>query len=230
MNDDGTRQFKIDIKNKPKCGLTQDNIMVKKDLVKSKDMIKFSVIGYEKIAYIECLAGFIEQLKTKGKTEGCGIGKILMRLCLNEKTIHVVKDDPLTSSDNLAVRKIQNWEGECKEIPTCSLQNQERLEKIEKWVRSGCSKLVYLHMIADPKTGAYVYFNSAIESDYSQMLIKINHEEAYPKEGFCSVTTLKEQYNGEGEMVNGDSKVDVFRHDWFFCLPKPPATKNECTN
>ena len=85
-------------------------------------------------------------------------------------------------------------------------------------------------MIADPKTGAYVYFNSAIESDYSQMLIKINHEEAYPKEGFCSVTTLKEQYNGEGEMVNGDSKVDVFRHDWFFCLPTPSATKNECTN
>ena len=40
MNDDETRKFKIDIKNKPKCGLTQDNIMVKKDLVKSKDMIK----------------------------------------------------------------------------------------------------------------------------------------------------------------------------------------------
>ena len=43
-------------------------------------------------------------------------------------------------------------------------------------------------MTADPKSGAYVYFNSAIESDYSQMLIKINHEEAYPEEGFCSVT------------------------------------------
>ena len=75
MNDDEPRQFKIDIKNKPNCGLTQDNIIIKKDLVKSKDMIKFNVIGYEKIAYIECLAGFIEQLKTKGKTEGCGIGK-----------------------------------------------------------------------------------------------------------------------------------------------------------
>ena len=108
MNGDETRQFKIDIKNKPKCGLTQDNIMIKKDLVKAKDKINFKVIGYEKIAYIECLAGFIEQLKTKGKTEGCGIGKILMRLCLNEKSIHVVKDNPLTSSENLAVRKIQN--------------------------------------------------------------------------------------------------------------------------
>ena len=83
-------------------------------------------------------------------------------------------------------------------------------------------------MIADPKSGAHVYFNSAIESDYSQMLIKINHEEAYPNEGFCSVTTLKERYNGEGEMVNGDNKVDVFKHDWFFCLLKTPATKNEC--
>ena len=66
MNDDETRQFKIDVKDKPKCGLTQDNIVVKKDLVKSKDMINFNVIGYEKTAYVECLSGFIEQLKTQG--------------------------------------------------------------------------------------------------------------------------------------------------------------------
>ena len=165
--------------------------MIKKTVVKSEDMIAFNVVGYEKIAYIECFAGFIQQLKTKGKTEGCGIGKILMQLCLNEKDIHDVKKN---NQDNLAVRKIWNWAEECKETPTCTLQNQERLSKIEKWVAAECSKLVYLHMIADPKSGAYVYFNSGMESGYTQMLVKISHEEAYPKDGFCSVKTLKEQY------------------------------------
>ena len=76
-------------------------------------------------------------------------------------------------------------------------------------------------MTAVPGSGAYVYFNSAMDSYYSQMFIKISDVEIYPKDGPGSVETLKDQYDRDGEMANGQNKVPVFNRHWFFCFPLP---------
>ena len=91
-----------------------------------------------------------------------------------------------------------------------------------------CSKLVGLFMNSDTRGGGYVYFNSAIDTGFSQMFIKIVHYDMYPKDSCRSVEVLKERYNADGEMVDGDDVVYVNRQFWYFCKPKTKTTQPEC--
>ena len=75
-------------------------------------------------------------------------------------------------------------------------------------------------MSAKPKSKAHVYFNSAIASGFDYMFIDLNNEMFYPKTGPCSVKTLKERYNDDGDMVDGDDRVKAHGQIWFFCHPK----------
>ena len=222
MGDNQIRPFKLNLKDKPKCGLVNENIKIRKTVVSylGMDMRTFDVADHSATAYIECLPGYVQKLNTEGKTEGCGIGKILMRLCLNEEHIHNVANN----AKNQAIDDIRNWIERCKERldkVTCPLQFQKKLSKFEKWATSECSKMVTLYMTAVPGSGAYVYFNSAMDSYYSQMFIKISDVEIYPKDGPDSVKTLKDQFHSTGYLGNGQNMVPVFDKDWFFCLPLP---------
>ena len=227
MKEGETRNFEIDRTKKPDCGLKKEitEITIKKTILKIfEETIFFKVVGYEKIAYIDCTSGYIKKLNTKGETEGCGIGKILTKLCIYEKDIHNVENN----KENEAMKAIQSWLEECKNMESCNgKDHQKQLMKMEKWASSDCQKMIHLLMDAKPRKGAHVYFNSFAESGFDQMFIKIDHNEMYPQDGHCSVKTLQQKYNEQGEMVDGDNNVDVGNRFWFFCLPTASAKETD---
>ena len=206
-----TRKFKIDKKSKPNCKLNTDEISIKK--IKSGKEKTHEVVGHEKYGYIDCYPGFVSGLQLDRQLENCGIGKILMRLCFAETSIHNTEK----GEENRAMKNILN-------------DGSKKFPELANWVSSTCSKILFMTMRADPKTGAYVYFNSAIEAGWTEMFVKIGAwKKLYPNEGPCSVETLKKRYNAEGNMVDGSDVVNVWGEHWYFCLPKIPAVAAMCT-
>ena len=223
------RAFKIDREIKPDCGLTVNEIKIKKqNALSDRDGYHFNMVGHESEVSIDCEPGFVSHLEAKGRAEGCGIGKMLMNLCFNENKIHNVAN----KEENKAIAMLDELKDEmdrwCKLNPT--LCNEEQAGKVQKWANNQCSKLLYLGMSSKPKSKAHVYFNSAIASGFDYMFIDLNNEMFYPKTGPCSVKTLKERYNDDGDMVDGDDRVKAHGQIWFFCQPKtPPApSKSKC--
>merc|ERR1712018_467112 len=97
----------------------------------------------------------------------------------------------------------------------------------------GCSKILYLLMVAKPRDRAGLYFKSAKASGYNQMFINIVDKKGspttYPEKGPCCVDDLKKRYDGNGYMANGGQKVHVAEANWVFCLPKKPPGSKCCT-
>ena len=103
------RKFVIYKKNKPNCGLfTEDDSEKVEIMIKKPRDREFHVDGYA-TAHIECYPGHVTQLKSRGKTEQCGIGKILMQLCLIEIDIHNVHYER-----NYVLGEISTFEALCK--------------------------------------------------------------------------------------------------------------------
>ena len=221
------RKFIIDKKRKPNCKLPGDE-MAEISIQKTDE--QYEVIKYEKDAYIDCDSGFIHYVTAKGDTNQCGIGTILTSLCFNEEKKHNVKDN----KENEAMKSIDNWVEKCKKDEKCKGQeHQEKLETLKKWSSTECSKLISLYNTADPKNRAFLYFKSALETGYDKMFIKKDHIDMYPEDDCRSVEILKERFNGNGEMIEGNKKVDVTEKYWFFCKPyqsqaNPSATPPEC--
>ena len=206
-----SRTFIIDT-SKPTCKMKENKITIKKTLLKSSsNNRKLNVEVYN--AFINCFPGEINWLWTKGLTEGCGIGKILMRLCLNEENIHDVVEG---SNENLAIKYIKKLT-----VPGHEL--------LKKWATVECSKIVYLAMAPEPFDRAYVYFKSARESGFNQMVFEIEEIGMYPKSGPCSVETLQERYDN-GNMVEGYDIVEVIDQFVFFCVPRKKLEQAHCSN
>ena len=212
MKEDETRKFELD-KGKPNCQLLKDGIteitIGKVESAKEQYGFRYNLVEPKLDVYIDCYPGKIEFLYTIGKAEGCGIGKILTKLCLNEERIHNVENN----KENKA----------SKDLGTAKLINKTpEFQDLYKWVNSQCSKLVFLIMQAK-RGGGFIYFNSAEESKYSQMFIMNVNDVIYPKSGTSSVAELKKKYTTEGVIVDNGVKINVFDMNWYFCLPKSRA-------
>lgn len=235
MMEGETRTFYIDKTKKKDCKLPVSNLnMIKIEITKERserspnDAFTFRMVSMKGIAhnpYIDCYNGYISQLRTFGGSENCGIGKILMQLCLNEETIHNVKN---------RLRKNKAF----TELNKFHLNNKDdtktnKLNKFGQWASKHCSKFVYLVMDSEPRSKAHVFFNSAIESGFTKMfMIKDNLKPGtklkfYPIEGPCNVNTLQDLYSDDGkigEIGCGLKRTKVWGWNWFFCLPivQPP--------
>ena len=222
---DEIRTFRIDKELKPNCGLLEKDIKIRKQraiyTTTNPEGYHFNMVGHERDVSIECEPGFVSHFEVKGPAQGCGIGKMLMKLCFNEEKIHNVAN----KDKNFAVGQLEELKNEMERFGDGNLATE-----VQKWVGSHCSKLLYLVMSAKPKTAAHVYFNSAMDSKYTYMFIDKDSEEYYPKEGPCPVETLKDQYNEKGEMVNGKHVVRAHGQGWFFCHPKTfsGSTTSKC--
>ena len=236
MTEGETRTFYIDKTEKKDCKLPVSNLnmIIKIEITKERserypnDAFTFRMVSMKGISYnpyIECDNGYIPQLRTFGEAENCGIGKILMQLYLNEETIHNVENRLLT---NKALTELRKFKLPCKDDIKIN-----KLAKLEKWVSTRCSKFFYLVMDSDPRSKAHVFFNSAIESGFTQMfMIKDNLKPGsklkfYPIEGPCDVKTLQDLYSDDGkigEIGCGLKRTKVWGWNWFFCLPivQPP--------
>ena len=228
-----TRTFKIDKRQKKDCGLSGENV-VEVEIKKEQSIIfasSFRMMNPKAKAYIHCDYGYVSYLEVQGKAKKCGIGKILMQLCLNEEKIHNVE----ANNKNEALNRMDVYIEDCKEKESCRKNDQvlERFQNLKEWITSHCSKLIYLEMQAEPKSAAHVYFTSAMASGFAEMFmisedaILSPHQEImfYPKEGPCAVKTLQEQYSDEGYI----KKTMVWGMNWFFCHPKKPRKPTKCT-
>ena len=227
MQDGQTRKFKIDKTKKKNCKLPGEKIV---EIEIKKENEFFRMVNAENQVYVQCEAGYVPSLIVRGKADQCGIGKILMQLCFNEDKIHnVARKDA-----NKAINKMNKYIRDCQKVATCK---DENLKRLRKWIKSYCSKIIYLEMFAEPMTAAHVYFKSAMASGFIEMFILSNDEEvhpseveSYPKEGPCSVEMLQESYTDDGHMeVDGGEKTLVWGSNWFFCYPKEPKKESKCT-
>ena len=101
-----TRQFKIDKGKKTNCELPGPEI-VEIGIIKEKSpfsgkLRKFRFRMVNSRSFVDCDAGHVSILQVQRQARQCGIGKILMKLCLQEKGIHKVA----SSSKNKAMDEL----------------------------------------------------------------------------------------------------------------------------
>ena len=229
-----TRKFEIDKNKKTDCKLPGEGVVeidIKKEESESFAFTFKASFKHKSLTlpagFIYCDYGFVALLKTQ-YYQNCGIGKILAQLCLNEEEIHKV----VGNEKNGALIQLEKYIRECEKIESCK-KNDEHLKKLkdlQELIRSRCSKSIWMEMEAkngNAKTGAHVYFNSAIASDFTEMFMtthsKFDEFEFYPKEGLGEVKSLQARYSDDGYMIDRDKKTEVWGWNWFFCHP----TKSE---
>ena len=111
----------------------------------------------------------------------------------------------------------------------------DTVRQLKEWAASHCSRLMFLWMIAQPRTGAHVYFNSAIASGLTKLFMVTDFPQQdkelsfYPNDGPCEVKEIQGRYSDDGNMVDEDKKTDVGNWNWFFCKPKKPNDMPKCT-
>ena len=164
--------------------------------------------------YLDCHPGFVDKpavrdvMNGKGKNaRGCGIGRILMSLCMFEKKIHNTK-----FPKNKALKSLK-----------------PKFKKEMKWMKSQCSKVVMLKTdinIASTWKNLKTFLEDANTFGFTIMVIKVPWaprvpEALYPKAGPCRTFELATNYKygsmtidvGPSVVVTGDG------NEWFFCLP-----------
>ena len=124
MELDEVRKFKIDKNKKKNCQLQPSKqgiieIEIKKEKERegpSKFIYKLVGSDYlPKEAFLKCDYGFVKYLKTRGKAEKCGIGRIFTELCMNEKNLH--QTSYLGTNKNLAIQKLDGYIRDSKDKP-----------------------------------------------------------------------------------------------------------------
>ena len=221
MRTNDVRNFQILKSSNPHCRLTggkADPNIVAFSIKKEKNIPdkpprhrRFITHGVN-YGKIDCQPGYIEHVDVEMIARGCGIAKILTRLCMGEDRIHKT-----TNNENGAMANLQN----------------PRFSKIKECVKSTCAKIITLEMSAKDsgEDRASVFFKSSIASGFTNMFIMsgtVENPSNYPEEGSCSVEELQLRYDGNGYMLKDDNRVKVTGGDtsWYFCFPKlGPSTK-----
>ena len=130
MKEGDTRKFEIDKNCKPNCQYPEKEITIgkKSHSVKNNNKWIYGVVELDYQAYINCFPGEVDFLFTAGIAQNCGVGKILMKLCLNEEKIHNVENNE--ENDAMSDLKL-----------SADLSKNDVFKKFVKNIESDCSKL-----------------------------------------------------------------------------------------
>ena len=171
--------------------------------------------------YLDCHPGFVDKPVVQecfwrdcrgdanGKdARGCGIGRIMINLCMLEKKIHNTK---FNRNKNIALKSLK---------PKWNTMN---------WMKSQCSKVLMLEpitYISSTWKNLEQFLESAARLGFKVMVIKVPEapkvpESLYPNAGPCRTRELAANYKsgrmnidgGNGVVVTGDG------NEWFFCVP-----------
>ena len=212
------RRFKIDITLKQDCKLHSSNndqniLEVKIKKVKTSSSSDYfgkawtyHMIGKPTDVYLRCGSGYYN-LKIAELELGCGIAQILIRLCLNEETIHDVKN-----SKNKANRMIKN-------------SHYSNGDELSQWISSNCEKIVYVRHAnkMDSKIPS-LYLQGAILSKYDRAIILFKKQVSnHPS--FTFTTEILGRYDGNGKIVMDEQRINrkavsIENSEWFFCFRK----------
>ena len=183
---------------------------------------RFNLVGKENV-YLDCHPGKLQYvyIAPDSGARGCGISKILTRLCMNEEGIH----------------NVQNSNEAMKTILHVIHYGYPELQNVKNWVESECEKIFHWTMVAEDGNGndrAGLYFKSSEASGFTKMFIVNTRDETYltyPEDGPCCIDEVEQQYDGQGWAWknNKHDKVRVYGAEWFFCFPKPKSNTPCCT-
>ena len=171
--------------------------------------------------YLDCHPGFVDKpvvIECKwrdcrgdanGKeARGCGIGRIMIFLCMHEKKIHNTK----RNRKNIALKSLK-----------------PKFKKQMKWMKSQCSKVVMLEpitYISSTWKNFKEFLASAARFGFTVMAIKVPEtpnvpEALYPKAGPCLTSELASNFNNGRLNIDGGNGIAVTGdgNEWFFCLP-----------
>ena len=167
--------------------------------------------------YIDCQPGHIKYIRVDPELQGCGIGTILIKLCMNEKKIHNVK----MNRKNIALKSLKIL----------------KFKKTMNWIKSHCSKVVMLKMKYETHFLASMLFKSAKQFGFSILVIKRQESREpptlYPKAGPCNIHELATNYKNRKMDIDGSSVPVVGDNmEWYFCRPTKKTAKNipKCKN
>ena len=204
-------RFEIQVK-KYKRKNKQSNMGLPEKVPKGATRFRTWKMGMGDI-YLDCHPGLVDKPVVRGdangnEARGCGIGNILINLCIFEKKIHNIK----FNRKNNALKALK-----------------PKFKKEMKWMKSQCSKVVMLKTdinIASTWKNLKTFLEDANTFGFTIMVIKVPWaprvpEALYPKAGPCRTLELAANYKygsmtidvGPSVVVTGDG------NEWFFCLP-----------
>ena len=227
MKNKELRWFEYDASPFEQCQLDPPSTVLKIQIKKYKRKNKESNMGLPKVPkgairfrtwkigngngkwglYSDCHPGFIDipviardGMLPGPQVTGCGIGTILIKLCMNEKTIH----NAIRNNKNTALKSLR-----------------PEFKNTMNWMKSHCSKVV---MFKTTNNDASMFLLTAERFGFTIMVIKrkltTEAEVLYPKAGPCSIYELGTHYkdgimniDGEPVRVTGENNV------WYFCHP-----------
>ena len=153
------------------------------------------------LGYIMCRRGYIDSVHVFGPENGlvmnarnCGMGTALTSLCLIDPDL----DAPPTQAI------LEYFKGHKRTL---------------KAITRGCRKFVGLQMKADPLSGAYAYFNAALDNGYNKMVI-LTDKGTFEDKRFRWYDTekAKECYDDKTGKIGIDNS---FSKNWWFCVERP---------
>ena len=212
------RRFKIDITLKQDCKLhssknDQNILEVKIKKVKTSSSSDYfgkawtyHMIGKPTYVYLSCGSGYYN-LKIAEPELGCGIAQILIQLCLNEKTIHDVKNSK--NKANMEMR----------------ISNYPKDDELYQWISANCEKIVYVRHAnkMDSKIPS-LYLQGAILSKYDRAIILFKTPFSN-NPSFTFTTEILGRYDGKGKVVMDEQRINrkavsIEDSKWFFCFRK----------
>ena len=178
---------------------------------------------------VDCHPGLIGRVNVDRELQGCGVGAILIKLCMNEKKRHKTK----SIKKNIASSLVQ----EIKTNIALKSLVQYSFRNTKNWLESTCSKLVMLAMTNETPNVPSIFFESAKLFGFSIVVIKVKtphtgYEYLYPKAGPCNIHELATNYRNGSMTIDGPSvKVIGEQMKWYFCRPTIKAAERipKCT-
>ena len=224
MKEGEVRTFVIEKSQKPKCKLSAKDDKITIEIKKEKlpkeqyQYIMTPASSEDKKTALIFEAGSVDNVDVAEPAQECGIAKIFMLLFLNENEMNDIKN-----AKNKAMGSIE--------------RDKKPMARVyEEWIKEKCQFLIYLNMVAKDKTKAHLYFNSAIDSEYTMMFIKQGFNKGYwPENGSCPTENLKGRYRDDGYIMGEDGsdagKINAWGTLWYFCKPqKTTPTDSKCTD
>ena len=212
------RTFVIEKSKKPNCKLPAKDNKITIEITKQQNhFIMTPTSSEEKTTALVYEPGEVENVDVAEPAQDCGIAKTLMLLFLNENEMNDIKN-----AKNQAMGTIVR-------------DKKPKAREYENWIKDKCQSLIYLNMVAKPKK-AYLYFNSAIDSEYTMMFIKEGYNKGYwPDNGLCPTEVLKGRYRDDGYIMGEDGsdngKINALGTLWYFCKPvKATLPDAKCTD
>ena len=192
----GQEIFPIDETKRTSCQYEGASFTIKKRRPRPRKLV-YIFDADNDAGTVECTVGEISWVSVKEIARRCGLGTILVTLCLVDTDMNGNGNvHPPLGTSNMALELLED--------------TQENLD----WVEASCKSFWNLYFNPYDKGAGFAYFNAALDAGFTQMLIKDVDNVVH---GPTSTWTWRDSYNSDSGMIGPD--INVENSFLFFCKP-----------